>query len=137
MRPFIFVLIALNFSACSGKLSVTQRIDVASFRFMGTTLFNNPTKVSLKELHLDSGSLIGRSVIIHGEVVSVGDFYSHLTLTDESARMLVVLTDIPDARDHLQNDDGLNLAILGSVERGKKGLPYVLARAIKPLKKTP
>lgn len=80
-------------------------------------------------MHLDSGALLGQEVIVEGVVVNVGKYTTHLVLSDESARMLVVLTNVIDAEGVVASERK-NLRILGTVERGKMGLPFIMAEAV-------
>jgi hypothetical protein len=92
-------------------------------------------KVTTKEIHFDSGRLLGREVILEGQVLSYGKFDTYLVLSDESGRMLVVLTHLVGADSEVEDtikrqQNKSVLRVLGSVERGKKGLPYLLARSV-------
>lgn len=103
------------------------------FRGFGGTLFSTPSKVSMKEVHLDNGTLLGAEIIVEGEVVNTGKYTTHLVLNDETARMLVVLTGIADADLTLKDKKPKMLRILGTVERGKKGFPFIQAKALNPI----
>ena len=122
-------LFSALFTSCSDW---SHCIDEALFVRMGGTLFSNPNVVSMKEIHLDNGALLGREVVIQGGVVKTGEHMTHLVLSDQSARMLVVLSRVPNADSLLQDEKLKNLRILGTVERGKKGLPLIMARVIAP-----
>lgn len=51
-------------------------------------------------------------------------------MRDTAGRMLVVLTQVVDAEKTLAEPSPKRLKVLGTVERGKKGLPYILAKAV-------
>ncbi len=133
-----FGLVAL-LAGCNAGESIADSIDQLTFGWWGGTLFSSPNQVTMKEIHLDNGGLLGRSVIIEGSIVSVGKHYSHIVVADETARIMIVLTNLPDAEQTLKRFSQENIRILGSVERGKKGLPFVLAKSLQsaPASKKP
>jgi len=130
------VCLSLILGSCEKTRELKQDFDYLSFRMVGATVFNKPNTVTTKELHFDTGRMIGRDVILEGKIVDLGKYDTYLVLSDGVGRMLVVLTHIEEAGDILNRSKNRQLKVLGSVERGKKGLPYVLARSIKLVKKT-
>lgn len=137
MYKLALLVACLPLLACEKVDEIKRSIDYQSFEKLGGTFFSQPGQVTTKELHFDSGRLLGREVVLEGEVVSYGRYDTHLVLGDDSGRMLVVLTDIDDAEGILEgatgdvgNSKDTRLRILGSVVRGKKGLPYLLARSV-------
>jgi len=133
LRTIAGISLLFFLTGCQGQLSLTQRVDVTSFRLIGHTIFANPPNVACKDIHLDSGMLLGTPVILKGELVSIGEHYSHLIMADDTGRMLVVLTDMLNPEARLGEGDFSSLAVLGTVERGKKGLPYLRARSIRKI----
>ena len=127
----ILFLLSLSLLSCSKIAELPQSLDYMSFEKIGGTFFSDPEEVTLKEIHLDKGSLLGQEVILRGEIVSVGSYHTHLVLADTSARMLVVLTEI-DFLDKFNEEslDGRTVKVLGKIDYGKKGLPYILAKSI-------
>ena len=109
--------------------SIPKTIDLNSFSWIGSTLFADPPTVSMKEVHLESTLLLGREVIVEGKVIELGDFGTYLVLADEGARMLVVITEIGELELRPEDIGQANIRVLGSVNNGKKGLPYIQARA--------
>jgi hypothetical protein len=109
---------------------VPSALDHWTFQHVGGTLFGNPDLLTMKEIHLDNGLLTGREIIIEGDVADVSANGTYLVLKDETARMLVVLTDVEYMQQELKDDAPKSLRILGTVESGKKGLPYLRARAV-------
>jgi hypothetical protein len=99
------------------------------FQNVGGTVFSTPGPLTMKEIHLDNGTLTGRQVIVRGQVVEISENYTYLVLSDKTARMLVVLTDVEDAKPWLQTEKPTLISIFGTVESGKKGLPYIMAKA--------
>ncbi len=124
---FCMVTIAAILTGCTNGI---RWLDASSFGSFGTTVVSDPQQVSLKEVHLDAGQLVGQTIVIEGSVVNVGKYQTHLVLADSTARMLVVLTKVHDATGDFEKRPPKALRILGTVERGKKGLPYVSAIAV-------
>lgn len=124
----ILIIILLNLLGCN---NFKQSIDTFSFKNFGGPLFSTPTKVTMKELHLDNGTLLGKEIIAEGAVVNIGKYSTYLIIADESGRMLVVLTDLPYAKEVINKNTPQMIRILGIAERGKRGLPYIMAKAIK------
>lgn len=128
----LVLLLALFLVQGCSKQTFTTFFDSLSFRWTGHTFFQEAGVRTFKEIHFDSGNLLGQDVIIEGRVLRTGEFFTHVVLTDNSGRMLVVLTDISDA-EALIGTGREGLMVLGTVERGRKGLPFVLARSLKPV----
>lgn len=105
-------------------------IDLWVFKLFGVTLISNPEKVSMKQVHLDSGILYGRSVIVEGDIVEVGNYSTHLVISDSTARMLIILTEILPKLGTEEELKGKSIKVLGSVENGNKGLPYIQAKVV-------
>jgi hypothetical protein len=107
-------------------------VDEWLFRETGGTLFSSPEKLTLKEIHLDNGTLVGRQVVVEGVVQEVSPVGTFLVISDQSARLLVVLTDVGHVLVDLPKKlDSLH--VFGTVESGKKGLPFLKAVALRPL----
>lgn len=121
-------------AGCQGEKSLLQTMDDTAFSWAGGTVFSDPGQLTMKELHFDDGKMLGRDVIVEGEIISTGKYYTYLVLSDESGRMLVVLTHLEEAEELLKADTPKVIKVLGTVERGKKGLPYILARSINSVK---
>src|SRR3712207_2081755 len=78
-------------SSCRSELSFTQSIDRVSFQRVGGTVFSNPRQITVKQVHLDSGSLIDQQVIVKGTVQGASKHGTYVVLADDTARVLVVL----------------------------------------------
>ncbi|SME88723.1 hypothetical protein [Pseudobacteriovorax antillogorgiicola] len=124
------LLLVLFVSSCTEVEELKKSIDHGSFSWSGGTVFSEPSLVTTKEIHFDTGNLLGREIIIEGKIESLGKYDTHLVISDESGRMLVVLTHVEDANRLLAEESYERLRVLGTVERGKKGLPYILAKAL-------
>lgn len=130
---WIAFIFAISATGCTNGF---EWIDASTFDNFGTTFISDPQQVSLKEVHLDAGQLVGRTIVIEGTVVNVGKHHTHVVLSDSSARMLVVLTKLHEIGDDFEQQPPKALRILGTVERGKKGLPYISAIAINKISPT-
>ena len=132
------VLIFFSFilSSCDKSNELRRNFDYLSFKMVGGTVFEKPNTVTTKELHFDTGRMIGREVVIEGKIIDLGKYDTYLVLSDGVGRMLIVLTHIEEAGDILTRSKNRQLKVLGTVERGKKGLPYILAKSIKLVKKS-
>ena len=132
--PRIFcngLILALYFLGGCKKMEVVKsELDELSFSWTGGTIFGEPFKVTTKQLHFDTGDLFGREVILEGDIVERGESSTFLTLSDQDGRMLVVLTEVDDAYKFMSETKSSHVKVLGRLERGKKGLPYLLAKAI-------
>ena len=114
--------------SCKGEFS--DWVDTAGFVYLGTTVMTDTDTLTTKELHFDTGRLIGRKVIVEGEVLAWGEHSTHIVVKDGYGRLLVVTNKIPDLRHDIGKDKPERIRVLGTVERGKKGLPYLLATSI-------
>jgi len=129
----IFTILALMslIHGCEQGSDLKKIIDYQSFEYIGGTLFSAPSQVTMKEIHLDKGLLFGQEVMLEGTIMEIGSYQTYMVLSDNTARMLVVLTDL-DFYDVIgeENLQGEQVKILGVVDYGKKGLPYILAKSI-------
>ena len=131
MRVLILVtMLFLACLACERSWSFATELDNAYFRLTGKTLVGEPVQLSTKEMHLDTGALIGRKVILAGEVVFVGEYATYAVVSDDSGRILVKLTGVKNAESTMAKVKSKKLRVLGTLERGKKGLPFLVAEAI-------
>ena len=101
------------------------------FKSFGFSIGNNASSLSIKELRL-SGNIIESEVEIEGQVEEVSANNTYFVISDQTARLLVVTTDLlPKVRDVVfQSGKGSNVKVIGKVEIGKKGLPFLKASAI-------
>ncbi|MBI2602011.1 MAG: hypothetical protein HYW48_03055 [Deltaproteobacteria bacterium] len=130
MKVFLPLFLSFLLQSCNYSLvDFAHDIDNKSFQSLGATVFSEPEEVSIKQIHLDNTPMVGRQVVIEGEIVDVGKYLTYVVVSDESARMLVILTGLQGFT--VKENRNLRVKILGMVERGKKGIPYVRAHAIK------
>lgn len=129
-----FVSLLLAFSSLIGcKVNPgapwARTTDRLMFQWFGGTVIGSPQQLSMKAVHLDQGGLVGRDLVIEGRVLEYGKNETFMVVADESARMLVVLTNLPPSEKPFKDLIPRNVRVFGTVERGKRGLPYVLARS--------
>ncbi len=131
-------LALLALTSCNKIENITEFFDTTSFEYTGGTLFKNPKRMTMKQIHLEKDGLVGKEVIVEGNILELGRFLTYAVLSDHTARMLIVLTDV-DSKDTLNQptSNANTLRILGSVENGKKGLPYILVKALKNVEARP
>ena len=131
IKSIIIILVMSVLGACKQSNQLKKYIDYQSFEMVGGTLFSAPSQVTMKEIHLDKGLLFGQEVMLKGTIMEIGSYQTYMVLSDNTARMLVVLTDL-DFYDKIceENLKGEEVKILGVVDYGKKGLPYILAKSI-------
>ena len=131
LRLLTFLMLALTLQGCIKLEDVQRTADRMMFSRVGGTLFSSPDEVSMKEIHLDATAVQGHELILEGDLAEVGEHGTYMVLKDETARMLVVLTDVaPDEVAPSKKDGPLRLKVWGTLQMGMKGLPYVMARAM-------
>jgi hypothetical protein len=139
LRPLL-AFACLLATGCARVQELPSLVDRWSFEHFGSTPFSNPETLTLKEIHLDNGNLAGREIVVEGKIVQVSDHSTYLVLSDDSARMLVVLTDLDQSGPLAQLSGGTKsrvMRVLGTVESGRKGLPFVKARSLSLAKEPP
>ncbi|MGE0171533.1 MAG: hypothetical protein AB7T49_02060 [Oligoflexales bacterium] len=124
------LFLTLFLASCQVNESLDKWIDYKSFTMTGGTLFSDPQKATTKQLHFDSGLLLGHDVIIEGKLVEMGKYFTHLVLEDEMGKILVVMTRLDNAEELFKKAKFRKIKVLGGVERGKKGFPFISARSI-------
>ena len=117
-------------TSCDALQRTVQDVDLAAFESFGGTLFADPALVTMKEIHLDKGALVDQRIVIEGDVVEIGKYKTYMVVSDNTARMLVVLTEIYGGVPIDDKMVGRKIRLLGTVEDGKKGLPFMQAKAL-------
>ena len=132
MKSFFLGLTFLSLvcTSCHSLQDVGQGLDTWSFAQTGGTIFGNPFQVTTKQLHFDTGELFGKDIVLEGKVEYFGAAFTHLLLADKEGKVLVVTTSLPELYKDFDKAIGPRIRILGRLERGKKGLPYLMARAV-------
>ncbi len=133
LRNCPILMVCFLLSGCWNGSVFSVIVDEWLFRETGGTLFSNPERLTLKEIHLDNGTLVGRQVIVEGLVQEVSSVGTFLVIADQSARLLVVLTEVDNTVGILPKRSEL-LHIFGTIESGKKGLPFLKAVALRSVK---
>lgn len=126
LRLIFLVLIV----SCNRDGHFKKEMDYTIFAAFGSSVFDNYPATTIKEIHLDEGKRLGKEVVVKGEIIKIGKFNTHLVIKDQVGKILVILTQMDNIDDFLKQKSIRNIEVLGSIERGKKGLPYVLARSI-------
>lgn len=116
--------------ACQPLSELATASDDYTFTRFGKTLFKRYGFVTMKEIHLDKTMLLGHKVVVEGEVLELGRYKTYMVVSDNTARMLVVLSGVPSSMGLDEKIVGKRIKILGHIEDGKKGLPFVQASAL-------
>ncbi|MBM4251151.1 MAG: hypothetical protein FJ146_04220 [Deltaproteobacteria bacterium] len=130
-RQQMLFFVSCLLGGCTGGGKIWQELDAWVFERYGSTVFERPEEVALiRGVHLGLDNLSRSSVIIQGLVEEASPNGTYVVISDQSGRLLVVLSQLA-----LENEStaGLRkkmLRVLGTVESGKKGLPFVRARAM-------
>jgi hypothetical protein len=133
MRKSVFFIAMLL--VCTGCRSETQSLmrslDSLIFKTSGVSLLSNPSSVSIKELRL-SGNKLETELVIEGQVEEMSKNGTFFVISDHSARLLVVTTDLSRRISDtvFKGSQGAAVRVIGKVEIGKKGLPFLRATAI-------
>ncbi len=130
MRLALAFFAALSLSSCQSIDEVSRGVDAWSFSHTGGTVFSSPFQVTTKQLHFDTGELFGKDIVLEGDVEYFGESFTHLLMVDKEGKMLVVTTELMDTYQDFRNIKTARVRVLGRLERGKKGLPYLLARSV-------
>ena len=128
----LWCMFFLVFAGCRNfSESLTGSIDARSFRFFGGTFFSSAEDVSIKQVLLDTPSFMSRHIIVEGVILNVGDHFTYLVIGDDSAKLLVVLTAMDSYL--LKASRSQHIKVLGQIESGKKGLPFIRAKSIREI----
>lgn len=130
MRTLLLCFLLFFSGGCEKSGKISSWIDSLVFSAMGGTVFTRLNLVTMKEIHLDKGALVGQDVMIEGQVIDTGRYDTYMVMSDATARMLVVLTDVDDAARVRMKAVGAGkrpVRVIGTVEYGKKGLPFIQA----------
>jgi hypothetical protein len=135
----LLFLTALTQVGCQRELEhLIETVEGLTFKAAGVTLLSNPASVSIKELRL-SGNSTESEVVISGKVEERSDNSTYFVISDDSARMLVVTTDLTPRMSEVvfKGADGSTVKVIGRVEIGRKGLPFLKASAVTALGDAP
>lgn len=124
---FFVVLLSVG---CSQKEFVVFNVDSLLFQETGSTIFINPIEPTMKEIHLDLSTMRGKEVVLKGRISEISEHLTYMVISDDNARMLVVLTGIQDSVLKRHRDQSSIVRVLGTIESGQKGLPFIMARAL-------
>ena len=131
MRAVSCLVLMLVMSGCSAGDDMNQYFNRLNFSLTGGSFFSDASEVSVKQVLLDNGTLLGREVILEGELVDAGDFATHMIVKDNSGQLLVLLTDVDKIIRNIKEVEASEVVrVLGTVERGQMGLPYLGAISV-------
>ena len=128
--PLIAVILLATLGGCRKPLRITGPIDQAAFDHLGGTIFSDPEQITIKEVQLDNGVRLGQEIIIEGTVLSIGKYDTHLIVQDKTGQLLIVLTRLNPPAIMIPGFSPKQIRVLGTLERGNRGLPYIMARSI-------
>ena len=134
MKKVLSLAVLCLIQGCEQSEKMPLFIDKLVFSAVGSTVFSKPDQVTMQKIHLDKGALVGKDVMIEGKVLKTGRYDTYMVMSDETARMLVVLTDV-DVKVRALNREiksgQFPVRIIGTVEYGKKGLPFIQAKSLR------
>jgi hypothetical protein len=127
----LVLISCLSFGCQSSKWrTLGQIIDTELFERIGGTLLLDSAQISLRAIHLEQGSIEGRLIVTDGIIRDRGKSDTHLIIDDETTRLLVVTTKIDNDSMERLAAVGQWVRILGTVDRGRKGMPVMTALAL-------
>ncbi len=130
-RRLVLFLMASFLTACSDGGSILRSIDSWVFGKYGSTLFERPEEVTqIRGVHLGLDNLGQNSIVIQGLVEEASPNGTYVVISDQSGRLLVVLSQLALEEQGAIGLKNKTLRVLGTLESGKKGLPYLKARAM-------
>jgi len=124
------LLVSLQVSSCSSGVEVTNFIDRFFFSVFADTLFEKPKITGFREIHLSDDVYINGFVRVEGVVAEKGDFGTYIILSHNDDRLIVATTDLT-VSDQVDLSLGVAVSVLGNVEVGKKGMPFLRAQSLK------
>lgn len=131
-RALCLSLLFFVVSGCKNDSnSIFSSLNSLIFKAFGYSIGNNASRLSIKELRL-SGNIIESEVEIEGQLEELSSNSTYFVISDQTARLLVVTTELlPAVRsDVFQSGKGSHVKVIGKVEIGKKGLPFLNASAL-------
>ena len=131
-NAFRLGILFLMISGCRDDSNgIFNSLNSMIFKSFGFSLGTNALNLSIKELRL-SGNITESEVEIEGQVEEVSSNNTYFVISDQTARLLVVTTDLlPKVRDVVfEKGKGSSVKVIGKVEIGKKGLPFLKASAV-------
>lgn len=140
VRRIMLIGLGLCFGCGTKWQTAAQILDTLLFEHLGGTLLSEPPEVSLKAIHLEAGTIEGRLIITEGNVVERGKNDTFMVVNDDNMRLLIVTTKMDERSMNRFANSQHRVRILGTVDRGQKGIPVMTAlslsdRRISPKKK--
>jgi hypothetical protein len=129
-RMLILIASIVFIEGCGEKFNPTVFFDKVIFTQIADTIFEKPKIVGFKEIHLSNDFFTDKLVQVKGNVVEKGDLGTFIILGEGDDRLIVATTDL--VREFRQRIYiGHSISVLGTVETGKKGMPFLRAQSIK------
>ncbi len=129
MWKFTQLAVLLGIFSCKGGENIGLSLDETLYSVFGHTLFIKPELVSFKEVHLGMDHVEKKFVMISGRVLEIGSHQTYLVLGDHEDRLIVATTSVIGSNDK-KMAIGSHIGVVGMVESGKKGMPFLRAHAI-------
>ena len=121
MRSVIIMLL-LGVSACS-------KLRAVIFEKTGIPIEFNVSTATMKELHLNGLVAPGKYILVWGIVMEAGEGGTFIVIEDEYAKVMVDVTSLEQSL--IQSSLGKKVEVLGRFSGGKKGLPLLIASAMR------
>ena len=135
IKNFLLILTLLStLTGCSYVKESMQKFDFLSFRMTGKTLFKSPKLVTMKQIHLGRVGNLDTMLMIKGKVEKLNPYGTYMVLSDKTAKMVVALTEIIDTNKSLSKLVDNQIEVIGSIERGPKGMPFLKAASVRVAK---
>lgn len=132
LRVLVLVVFLLAGIGCQREVGgLMRQVERLAFQTSGFSVLSNPATVSIKELRL-SGNKLETQVVVEGRVEEFSKNSTYFVISDDSARLLVVTTDLPPKVSSIVYKGGRGswVKVIGKVEIGKKGLPFLRASSV-------
>lgn len=110
-------------------LNACTEIRALVFEKTGIPLQFGVSSASLKELHLSRLIAPDRNLLVKGDVVEAGEGGTFIVIEDGQAKIMVDVTAVDPGI--LKGVIGKRVEILGRFSGGKKGLPLLVASALR------
>lgn len=125
----LMVVFSLVLVSCRRSEKIGLKFDEVFFEFFGETLFIKPELVSFKEVHLGLEQVDKKFVKVTGQVIDLGNHETYIVIGNKEDRLIVATTASYRSSDQKLNV-GSNVGVVGVIEAGKKGMPFLRAYAI-------
>jgi hypothetical protein len=108
-----------------------QPVSGYVFQKTGVVLDVQATTATLRELHLPNLIQPEASLLVKGKVVATGQGETYLVIEERESKVLVEVSAVD--QDEVREMAGKKLEVYGNFRGGRKGLPLIVAIAIREL----